>query len=465
MRSTRTVYIGGLPPKCSNREVYNCFRFFPGYEILRTSSTEKFTTVYVRFASPSDANYAISQISGHVWDPEENPDVRVQARLADSEMTMRVNEENPFALVRQQQQPMGQMQMQPMFDSQLSHPDMHVVPQAMGRSMQQGNHFAVIGQQQFAPMQPMTATDMPAGQSFSAVSAQQMPMYAVQATAQGSVLTMPSGAHSMSMAPSYPTGSGFGSPPSFNDARMTHAPSSMGATFVRQRATTQTSVPVCNTIYVPVIHDQHTENALRSSLQSMPGFVKFKTSKAGGGRMQAFTRFTSEHEAKAAREALDGTVLLGGDGVVLTVGYATKPMNLDKNQRNASPRSNSIGPYALAGGGQMGPKMGSGDGKISVHTSLWRKSPPSEVRISPCDTIFFPFLVDQLNPPLFEAILGSLQGFKRLKTSPARRGGLQAFVQFNSEEDATKAREALDGMALQGTEQAMVVGYASRPMS
>ncbi|KAL3754224.1 hypothetical protein ACJRO7_001461 [Eucalyptus globulus] len=87
--ATNTLFVEGLPPKCSRREVSHIFRPFVGYKEVRLVNKESRQTgknpvmlCFVDFASPAHAATAKDALQGYVFDENERDSVRLRLQFA-----------------------------------------------------------------------------------------------------------------------------------------------------------------------------------------------------------------------------------------------------------------------------------------------------------------------------------------------------------------------------------------------
>lgn len=67
MEEVTTIFVAGLPPDATPRELDNLCRFMPGF-VTSKVDTKKALTVFARFDQPGNAQLAVSTLNGHPFD-------------------------------------------------------------------------------------------------------------------------------------------------------------------------------------------------------------------------------------------------------------------------------------------------------------------------------------------------------------------------------------------------------------
>ncbi|KAF8042832.1 hypothetical protein BT93_A1228 [Corymbia citriodora subsp. variegata] len=87
--ASNTLFVEGLPPKCSRREVSHIFRPFVGYKEVRLVNKESrqtgknpVTLCFVDFVSPAHAATAKDALQGYVFDENDRDSVRLRLQFA-----------------------------------------------------------------------------------------------------------------------------------------------------------------------------------------------------------------------------------------------------------------------------------------------------------------------------------------------------------------------------------------------
>ncbi|XP_056159589.1 nuclear speckle RNA-binding protein A-like [Syzygium oleosum] len=87
--ASNTLFVEGLPPKCTRREVSHIFRPFVGYKEVRLVNKESRQTgknpvvlCFVDFVSPAQAATAKDALQGYLFDEQDRDSVRLRLQFA-----------------------------------------------------------------------------------------------------------------------------------------------------------------------------------------------------------------------------------------------------------------------------------------------------------------------------------------------------------------------------------------------
>eukprot|EP00741_Cyanophora_paradoxa_P017339 tig00020961_g16749.t1 len=85
----RTLFVSGLPADVTDREVFNAFRFAPGYESSYTKISGRFPVAFVTFYSRGAALDAMEKMQGVVFDVDLNMRIRIEEAKKNSRVKRR----------------------------------------------------------------------------------------------------------------------------------------------------------------------------------------------------------------------------------------------------------------------------------------------------------------------------------------------------------------------------------------